>query len=196
MGSPTTLSLAMLYLFDVTDTDFVKMGFTGQAIWARVADGFWRNKHPSGCCHKLGFSNLELLMLLPGTLLDEASIKAQLPPDEGEFWHKDRLVTLKSLMLAQCPGEPLPLQDKPAEPELSGSRSDEKFQCCGGTLMKCFNCDKVFKLYIRLLTHKRESCPATAEPKVVCACGQEVIRRLIPRHQQSQSCKRKRATEE
>jgi hypothetical protein len=63
-------------------------------------------------------------------------------------------------------------------------------------LIMCFGCGKEFKLYKRLLTHKKESCPATAEPKVVCACGQEVIRRLLPRHQQSQSCKRKRAPEE
>jgi hypothetical protein len=183
----------MLYLFDVNGTDFVKMGFTGQTIWARVADGFWRNKHPKGCCHKLGFANMELLMLVPGTLADEAVIQAQLPPDEGEFWHKDRLVALKAALLAQC-GEPLPMQAKPAEPYLG--RSDEKFQCCGGVLIRCFECGKEFKLYKRLLTHKKESCPATAEPKVVCACGQEVIRRLLPRHQQSQSCKRKRAPEE
>ena len=105
----------------------------------------------------------------------------------------EQLVTLKSLMLTQCPGEPLPLQAKLIEPELTGARSDEKFQCCGGVLIKCFGCDKSFKLYKRLLTHKKESCPATAEPKVVCPCGQEVIHRLLPRHQQSQSCKRKRA---
>ena len=40
-------------------------------------------------------------------------------------------------------------------------RGEERFECCGGSPLKC--------LWVRLQRHKRESCPASALPKVDCA---------------------------
>ena len=75
----------------------------------------------------------------------------------------------------------LPLPPKPESP-LQG-RGIEKFECCGGSLLPCFGCGKEFKLYLRLQTHKRRSCPASAEPKLVCRfCGTGVIKDNLKRH--------------
>ena len=58
-------------------TDFVKLGFTSGCPWGRVRDGFWKQVHPEPqCCGKLGWDNLNLIALSPGTLEDEAFINA------------------------------------------------------------------------------------------------------------------------
>ena len=81
----------------------------------------------------------------------------------------------------------LPLPPRPAVP-LQG-RGEERFECCGGSLLLCYGCGQHFKLWIRLQTHKRESCPASAQPKVDCpSCGTKVIQRHLKRHQESKRC--------
>ena len=185
----------VLYIFEVKGTSFVKMGFTSGCPWNRISDGFWKQVHPKECCHKLGWEDLHLIALSPGTLEDEASLKQQMPPACGEFWPVEDLAALKAAMKAMaianhsCNDEDweLPLPPRPDVP--SKGRGIEKQECCGGSLLKCFGCGKEFKLWIRLQTHKRESCPATAKAKVKChSCGLFVIERHLKRHSESKRC--------
>ena len=186
----------MLYIFEILGTDMVKMGFTSGCPWGRVRDGFWKLVHPDSCCHKLGWDDLNLIHLSPGTLADEAFIKEQVPPEKGEFWPRSELDMLRLAMKVLCTTHhncdndnwELPLPPRPAVP-LPG-RGEEKLECCGGSLKVCYGCGKTFKLWIHLQTHKRESCPASAEPRPECRfCGQRVIQRHLKRHQtQSKRC--------
>jgi hypothetical protein len=187
----------VLYVFEVAGTPYVKLGYTSACPWGRVRDGFWRLVHPAGCCGKLGWDNLRLLTMSPGSLQDEAYVKAQVPPERGEFWPREQLEALRAVMKALavstggCNDEnwELPLPPKPESP--APGRGVEKLECCGGSLIPCFGCGKHFKLYVRLLTHKRESCPATAGAKVACdRCGASVIKRHLKRHQdQNKRCR-------
>ena len=194
----------VLYIFEVLGTDFVKLGFTSGCPWRRIRDGFWKQVHPEPqCCGKLGWDNLNLIALSPGTLEDEAFIKKQVPPETGEFWPRSELDTLRLAMklLAttqhNCGNDDweLPLPPRPAMP--APGRGEEKLECCGGSLLPCYGCGQQFKLWIRLQTHKRESCPASAEPRPACRfCGQRVIQRHLKRHQQeSKRCLAARAVE-
>ena len=184
----------VLYVFEVRGAAFVKVGFTAGCPWGRVRDGFWRVVHPKACCNRLGWDGLELLGLFPGDLADEARLQARVPPECGEFWPLERLPELRRALteLAMekgCAEEEaeLPLPPRPEAP-LQG-RGEERFECCGGSLLKCFGCGQHFKLWIRLQTHKRESCPASAQPKVDCAsCGAKVIQRHLKRHSESKRC--------
>jgi hypothetical protein len=193
----------VLYIFDVCGTPFVKMGFTTGCPWGRIRDGFWKQVHPEACCGKLGWDDLQLVSLCPGTLEDEAFIKQQVPPECGEFWPRQELDTLRLAMKVlvitahNCGNEDweLPLPPRPSQP-LPG-RGVEKLECCGGSLLTCYGCDQQFKLWIRLQTHKRESCPASAEPRPVCRfCGTRVIQRLMKRHHESKRCRTAAAADE
>ena len=150
-----------------------------------MRDGFWRLVHPKACCNRLGWDDLELLGLFPGDLADEARLQARVPPECGEFWPLERLPELRRsltelAMEKGCAEEEaeLPLPPHPEAP-LQG-RGEERFECCGGSLLKCSGCGQHFKLWICLQTHKRESCPASAQPKVDCAsCGAKAIQRHL-----------------
>ena len=88
----------------------------------------------------------------------------------------------------------LPLPPRPAVPP--PGRGEEKLECCGGSLIPCHGCGKLFKLYVRLRTHKRESCPANAEAQPTSRiCGKRVIQRHLTRHGQSKRCPAARARE-
>jgi len=65
----------MLYLFKVRDAPYIKMGFTNACPWRRIATGFWSNLHPTDCCGKLGWEDLELVAVFPGTEEDEKALK-------------------------------------------------------------------------------------------------------------------------
>ena len=197
----------MLYIFSVEGTDFVKAGFTSGCPWGRVRDGFWRLVHPEECCGKLGWEDLQLLALSPGTLEDEALLKESVPPVEGEFWRRRDLDTLRlffkvqSIAVHDCDNEnwELPLPPKPEAPLLG--RGIEKRPCCGGSLKVCYACQKSFTLWVHLSTHMKESCPARFQTglgaaesrlsaKVECGvCALPVIQRNLKRHQGSQKCK-------
>ena len=184
----------VLYVFEVRGAAFVKVGFTAGCPWARVRDGLWRVVHPKACCNLLGWDNLELLSLFPGDLADEARLQARIPPECGEFWPQERLDELRRALTdlaveKGCTKEEaeLPLPPRPEAP-LPG-RGEERFECCGGSPLKCFGCGQHFKLWVRLQTHKRESCPASAQPKVDCAsCGAKVIQRHLKRHSERKRC--------
>jgi len=88
----------MLYVFKIVDTPFLKMGFTSGCPWRRVTRGFWSNVHPSECCGKLGWHNLELLAVFKGSLADEAAVKRALPPVTGEFWAEEMAKPLLTLL--------------------------------------------------------------------------------------------------
>ena len=188
----------VLYIFEVLGTDYVKMGFTSGSPWGRIRDGFWKNVHPEGpegCCGKLAWDNLNLIALVPGDLADEASVKQAVPPEVGEFWPREQLEVLRLALKVQactrgCDNDSweLPLPPKPVAPLLGCG--EEKMVCCGGSLLPCYGCGQLFKLWIRLQTHKRESCPASAEPPPACRfCGTRVITRHMKRHEeQSKRC--------
>ena len=187
----------VLYIFQVSDTNFVKMGFTSGNPWNRISDGFWKQVHPEQCCGKLGWDDLQLIHMCPGTLQNEAFIKEQIPPEQGEFWPRERLdlllLAMKVLAIGEhnCSNEDweLPLPPRPAR--AAPRHREEKLECCGGELLPCYGCGKMFKLWIRLQTHKKESCPASAEARPACRfCGQRVIQRHLKRHQEeSKRCR-------
>ena len=116
----------MLYLFSIEGTDFVKAGYTARCPWQRVCDGFWRLVHPPDVCGKLGYENLRLLCLSPGTLEDEEQLHAAIPPVAGEFWLRGRTEMIKLFFKANSICEhardndnwELPLPDKPAVPPI------------------------------------------------------------------------------
>ena len=192
---------AMLYIFSIEGTDFVKAGFTSGRPWDRVRDGFWRLVHPAECCGKLGWENLHLLALAPGSMEDEALIKERRPPVAGEFWRREDLDMLllvfkmQAISLHGCDNEnwQLPLPEKPAEPPTG--RGIEKRACCGGETIVCYACQRSFTLWVHLSTHMRESCPARRETglevaRVECSrCNKHVINRNLKRHRDSEKCK-------
>ena len=123
----------MLYVFQIGASSYVKMGFATRDPWSRACDGFWRQIHPSECCNSLGWEHLELLLLAPGSMSDEASIKLLIPPVRGEFWPREQLEALTAA-IKDCNADSvmwqLPLPDKPIAPLVG--RGVEKRVCCGG----------------------------------------------------------------
>ena len=192
----------VLYIFQVVGAPWVKMGFTAGCPWGRIRDGFWKQVHPKACCGKLGWDDLQLMAMVPGSLEDEAAIKEAVPPEVGEFWRRSELDSLLLAMKVHacangCGNDDweLPLPPRPAVPP--PGRGEEKLECCGGSLLPCYGCGQHFKLWIRLQTHKRESCPASAEAQPACRfCGTRVIQRHLKRHQeQSKRCQAAQARE-
>ena len=191
----------MLYIFGIEGTDCVKAGFTSHCPWGRVRDGFWRLVHPAECCGKLGWEDLHLLALSPGTMEDEALIKVCMPPVTGEFWRRKDLDMLLIAFMVRAIGVhdcdrdnwQLPLPAKPETPLLG--RGVEKRPCCGGNTVVCYACQKCFTLWVHLSTHMRGSCPARGETglgsaKVDCTvCAMPVIKRNLKRHHASQICR-------
>ena len=175
--------LVMLYVFKITGTPFVKMGFTRGDPWLRVANGFWSNVHPPECCQQLGWNNCDLVALFTGTEAKESEIKSALPPTRGEFWHDDVSQQLLALMADLAP---LPLPAKPASPP-AVRRPIEKLQCCGGIAHACSQCDKVFARKHRLDQHLKEVHSDAG--KTACQrCGATVVKRHLNRHLKTKSC--------
>jgi hypothetical protein len=167
----------MLYLFKVHGLPFIKMGFTRSCPWRRIATGFWSNLHPSECCGRLGWKDLELIAVFPGTLQDEAAIKKALPPTCGEFWPEEMAPPLKAL-LGFLAGE-LPLPPRPAIPP-EVQRCEEKLPCCSGQTFRCFKCDKTFNRWHHLKQHLQSH----ANTKDGCGhCGLKVLKRNLKRHE-------------
>ena len=79
----------VLYIFELAGTPYVKLGYTSACPRGRVRDGVWKLVHPTGCCGKLGWDDLRLLVMSPGSLEDEAHVKARVPPERGEFWPRE-----------------------------------------------------------------------------------------------------------
>ena len=75
----------MLYISDVVGTPCIKLGYTSQCPWLRVRDGFWKLVHPTDCCERLGYEDLELLLLTPGSLLNEHKLQLLVPPRERDW---------------------------------------------------------------------------------------------------------------
>ena len=150
----------VLYVFEVLGTDYIEMGYTSGCPWGRIRDGFWKQVHPTGVCGKLGWDDLNLIALSPGSLEDEALIKAEVSGREGEFWPRSQLeIILLAFKVIACGTHgcdnvnwELPLPPRPEFP-LQG-RGIEKLECCGGTRHLCFGCGATFSLWIRLQTHK------------------------------------------
>ena len=166
----------MLYLFKVRDLPFIKMGFTRGCPYRRIATGFWSNLHPSDCCGKLGWDDLELIAVFPGSLEDESALKKTFPPTVGEFWPEEMVNALKGA-LAHL-GDELPMPPRPPVPP-DVDRCEEKLACCTGQTIQCFKCDKTFNRWHRLKQHLQSH----ADVKDSCGgCGLKVLKRNLKRH--------------
>ena len=145
----------VLYIFEVVGTDYVKMGFTSGSPWGRIRDGFWKNVHPEGSEGCCG-----------KLAWDNLNLIALVPGDLADEAAVKQAVA-------------------PEVGELEVLRLALKVQAC---TRGCDNTSwelPLFKLWIRLQTHKRESCPASAEPKPACRfCGTRVITRHIKKHKE------------
>jgi len=178
----------VLYVFSIRDTGWLKMGYTSHCPWSRARDGYWKNLHPPECCGKLGWIDLELLLLAPGSLETEAAVKLALPAHTGEFWPGYQLESLRQAILAANGQQPfLSLPSRPASP--APGRGEEKLVCCGGTAHACTVCGHSFPRSIKLWQHIEDVHRCT---RVQCACGKLVIPRNFKRHRESATCKRAR----
>ena len=83
----------MLYVFAIGG--YLKVGYTSSCPWERVRDGLWRVVHPAACCGLLGWENLSLLLLSPGTLEEEKLLHECLEPEAGEFYPREKLMSIK-----------------------------------------------------------------------------------------------------
>ena len=166
----------MLYLFKVVDAPYVKMGFTSSCVWQRIATGLWSNVRPAECCGKLGWSDLDLLVLFPGDKQDEAAIKKAIPPTMGEFWPEEMAEDLVEKLGTL--GEMLPLPPRPSCAP-SVDRVVEQLPCCSGQVFQCFQCDKTFRRWRHLQQHRQSH----ANVKDSCGrCGLKVLKRNLKRH--------------
>jgi hypothetical protein len=181
-----------IYLFEVVDTGYLKLGFTAGCPWIRMASGAWSNVHPKACCDKLGFENMKLLALFKGTMEQERVFQSLNPsPENGEFW-PDYFLGVLLWSLARTL-ERLELPERPDLRNLPvvGQRREEKRVCCnGGQEFKCFNCNQVFARFHHLMQH-RNSAHST-EGKTSCTkCGAKgLIRNIMcKRHTDSAKCR-------
>ncbi len=181
-----------IYLFEVVDTGFLKLGFTTGCPWIRMACGAWSNVHPKDCCNKLSFMNMKLLALFKGTLEQERSLQAlNQCPENGEFW-PDSFLGLLLLTLDKT----LERREIPERPDLRNHegvsrRSEAKRVCCtGGQDFKCFYCDKIFKRFHHLLQHQFSA--HSSQGRTTCPkCGTTGLTRNIlhKRHTNSAKCR-------
>ena len=171
------LLVMSLYVFKITGTPFVKMGFTRSDPWRRVANGFWSNVRPPECCDQLGWNNCDLVALFTGAVANEREISRALPPTRGEFWHDDVSQQLLALM-ADLPQLPLPA--KPASPP-AVNRPIEKLQRCGGIAHACSHCDQVFGRWHQLQQHLNDVHSDTGRTNCRL-CGKSIVKRNLSRH--------------
>ena len=154
----------VLYIFGVRDTHWLRLGYTSECPWSCARDGFWQARHPGACCGKLGWSDLELLALAPGTLEDKAAVKKAVGGFRYDFHVKEGLPLLCQAILDVNGGQAcLPLPPRPAPPAPDRGRGKLAW-CCGGQ-----------------------------GDREWCACGKQVISRTLKRHRESEACKRARA---
>ncbi len=182
-----------IYLFEVVDTGFLKLGFTTGCPWIRMASGAWSNVHPKACCDKLGFKDMKLLALFKGTLEQERMFQSlNQCPEDGEFWPDYFLEVLLWSLDKTLERRELPLRPDLRDHEgVSRRRSEEKRVCCtGGQEFQCFNCDKVFARFHYLMQH-RNSAHSTQGRMCCPTCGTEgLIRNIMAkRHTDSAKCR-------
>ncbi len=180
-----------IYIFEVVDTGFLKLGFTAGCPWIRMASGAWSNVHPKACCDKLGFENMKLLALFKGTMEQERVFQSLNPsPENGEFW-PDWL--RETIILALRGHEMQMIPEKPDLRMQEGVswRNEAKLLCCtGGQEFKCWTCDMVFKRYHHLVQHKISA--HTSNGRTTCQnCGAKGLTRNIlhKRHTNSAKCR-------
>jgi hypothetical protein len=179
-----------LYVFEVGGTAYFKMGFTAVCPWMRVSCGLWSNVHPTACCDKLGWDNLELVALFEGTMADEKALQEAIPPERGEFWPSSRYEELLKAMSDKLVEKVLP--PRPSTPPRLG-RGEERLSCClGGRDFKCGVCAKVFARHHLLVQH-RASHSMTADRVTCRRCGLVGLKRNIfcKRHRETAACKAK-----
>ena len=181
-----------IYIFEVVDTGFLKVGFTTGCPWVRMGYGAWSNVHPKACCNKLGIKDMKLVGLFKGTLEHERTFQAMNQyPEHGEFWP----LPLLDLILSTL-GRVLERQELPARPDItdfvaySHRHNDEKRYCCsGGQQFQCYKCDKVFARFHYLMQHRTST--HSTEGRMSCPiCGTEgLIRNIMgKRHTDSATC--------
>ena len=187
----------MLYVFAFGD-DWIKVGFTARCPFQRRRLGFWHNVHPTELCGRLG--DCELLHLFecdevpsPSPLcplyplvcfcclntceVTEKAMHAALIPDRGEFYRRDRLDEILSLLRMSLGTLPLP----PPLPPMPVS-SHKLRACCRGSSYAGFERDD----------HHRRSL-ATRGKRAPCdKCGKMVSIRDDKKkaHQEGGGCRR------
>jgi len=175
----------MLYLFSHSTLPWVKFGYTRGDAWSRLP--FWSNRHPRQLCGSLGAEHFTLLRCWAGELQTEALIKDLFPDRSFEFWparYAADIVALVDLLQEAVSVPPRP----PPQPETMERRAD----CdCGGTSHVCRECGRSFPRSIKLWQHIEDVHRAT---RARCLCGEQVIPRNLKRHQDSERCKRARAS--
>ena len=81
------LKAMVLYVFEVAETDFVKLGYTsGGACVRRLLEA-----SASRSLLRQARLGRPTARVSPGTLDDKAAIQQQLPPERGEFWPREQL---------------------------------------------------------------------------------------------------------
>jgi hypothetical protein len=170
----------MIYIFEILNTGFIKLGFTSKTnVWFRVQGGFWTNKHPSETCNMLGPDHLQLKHVFKGGLYFETMMKKLFPPNvgDGEFYKTDPYLNILMTML-ECMTTRYQPVEKPS-PNFFLTVV-EKLPCCGGLFYTCDICAKVFNREHKLYEHKREV--HAKRNRVVCVCGKTIVKRNLKRH--------------
>ena len=175
----------MLYLFSHSTLPWVKFGYTRGDAWSRLP--FWSNRHPRQLCGSLSAEHFTLLRCWAGELQTEAAIKELFPDRSFEFWparYAADIVGLLDLMAESVCVPPRP----PPQRETTERLPD----CdCGGTSFVCRDCGQSFSRSIKLWQHIEDVQRRT---RARCLCGEQVIPRNLKRHQDSERCKRARAS--
>ena len=176
----------MIYIFEITGTNFIKLGFTRNInVYYRIQYGFFTNKHPIELCNKLSPENLKLLFVYEGDTKIENDIKNKFKSVCGEFYNKTDLNILTDEL------------DKITEkghifdrPSVDFFCTDfEKLPCCGGDEYVCNLCEppKYFPRLIKYQTHKKEN--HGKKIRIVCDCDMTfTVKRNLDRHK-AKSCK-------
>ena len=175
----------MLYLFSHSTLPWVKFDYTRGEAWRRLP--FWTNRHPRQLCGQLGSENFTLLRTWVGDMQTEALIKELFPDRCFEFWavrYAADIVALVDLLQEAVSVPPRP----PPQPETMERLAD----CdCGGTSHVCRECGKSFPRSIKLWRHISD---VHRQTRARCLCGEVVVPRNLKRHQDSERCKRARAS--
>ena len=175
----------MLYLFRHSSQPWVKFGFTDKKD-AHDRLPFWTNKHPEDLCGYLGREDWSLSRTWIGSRALETVVQSLFLDRSGEFWrleYAEDIARMVDLMAERAPTLPKPTSFNIPE-------TAERLPCCGGQEFRCLDCGKTFPRSLKLWQHIEDVHRGT---RVRCPCGEWQIPRNLKRHQNTETCKRKRA---
>ena len=170
----------MIYIYESLGTSFIKLGYTKNTnVYYRIKDGFGTNKHPSELCGKLEPLNLKLNCVFQGDTYIESVMKTLFPPFCGEFYKKEYLNILTTVLgFITIDG---PIFERPHDDFFA--ITFEKLLCCGGQVYNCTICNKVFQREHKLYEHTKEV--HNGGNRVSCLCGKLILKRNLKRHREN-----------